>query len=595
MISLLLILFLGISTQSAQASEMIWSDLEPRGFDAKVLLQLGIEEGKLNFVKEAVKNGIKLNAPSGVGHTAVSSAVNYGQPHIVKYLTRRIYDKDKAQSLARALSEYSFNAPENLTEKKKRARYAALRVLVRLTRNYLNTMNLTQKGGALVPAIATQDAPVVELLLRYGASPDVSGDFTPLQDALKMGNRDIVNLLILYGADVSQLSEDEHAQLSKIISSREREYDNNYMFVLAQADREYRGNEHVTIREKLSQDLGINIWEFLYKPEAEVRAVLSKLGVREWVLLSLISPRYRELIEKYTHTLKTLERSMCTGSIADCDTLNSEYGIKEVTRAAIIELLESLFVNVSSLDLTGKFIEYNKEKDFADTLQAFKSCTQLIIQDTNISRPQELKIIASLFKNLCQLNVSNTCIGKRACDFIATINSLRYLNAARNPCLDAVALKRFAPLVNLQVLDVSECCLRGQELDAISEVLPQLVRLNIANNRADSITLDNLKRLGNLKNLVEFNCSDNSLGFEGILVLLETLRRNMPCIKYFWGVNNKILQSRAEIFSRLVLSEAKRQRVELQRATRVLFALADLDTLEVSNISGNSFLYIVIP
>lgn len=71
---------------------------------------------------------------------------------------------------------------------------------------------LPEESGEITPlrfAIGNQDYQMVQFLLENGASPSLAnaGGWTPFMTAARVGNRDIMELLLEYGADIHARTE----------------------------------------------------------------------------------------------------------------------------------------------------------------------------------------------------------------------------------------------------------------------------------------------------------------------------------------------------------------------------------------------------
>lgn len=145
--------------------------------------------GRIERLKECIRDGSAINSPSKDGFTALHFACFFGQPEAARVLIESGAVVDVvAANPTKVMPLHSAAATRNLE---------AARLL--LERGASGMVNARQQGGWVPIHAASQngDRPMVELLLKHGADPKLANDDgkTPAMVAREKGHAEIATLL----------------------------------------------------------------------------------------------------------------------------------------------------------------------------------------------------------------------------------------------------------------------------------------------------------------------------------------------------------------------------------------------------------------
>jgi len=631
MLTLLVMLF-SLSTLAMESNPVAVLDSQ---VIAQRLLQHAIKKGFKQEVESAVRSGASLTLPDKRKRTAITNTVYYGHKNLMRFILKNFDDQLNAK-YGELLIGVLRNFPRMSSDKsevKQQKMLAALEVLARQAQDQLKTVI---GEWALRGALKARNRELVELLLRNGALPGGNGRYkeVPLAKAIKR-ERGLVNILVMYGADVSQLKETEREKLITLLKK-----------------------DTAIDHETLSKLLGMNTLLFPYMPHQERRALLSKLSSEVLVALSLISPAHHALVQAYTHGLTEFHEPASTSVVISREILAC-YG-REISQLDIAQTLKSLFSQVTSLKPAPDFLSYTEQR-IIDILEAFRNVTHLDLQGTQVAEIKAFKIIPCMLTSLKALSVSGTrfmsdhlialkgvvleelnasrCskLYPAAITYIKAFKELRVLNLAHNDMDWWIALKyiselpdlrdldlsynkfgtpedaeyigkittlerlnfacnrltkemieKFKQLKNLRELNASYCSLSGEELDALSNTLQSLTHLNIAYNQRTKTSVAAIRNLGKLINLEELNIEGEALGYEGTMALLEVIKTSMPNLKRLVLAKNSMLKSRSELNTNVGPEELS-SLSEISRKINLLEALKQLMALEELDVTGNGW------
>ncbi|NP_001166526.1 2-5A-dependent ribonuclease [Cavia porcellus] len=130
---------------------------------------------------------------------------------------------------------------------------------------------MTENGYSLINAIQKEDISQIEQLLKIGADvnfQEEEGGWTPLQNAVQCGNKDIVELLLRHGADLHQRK--KNGATSFIIAGIEGNVELLRLFLSKGADvNEYDSNGFTAFMEAACHG-NVEALRFLYEKGADV-------------------------------------------------------------------------------------------------------------------------------------------------------------------------------------------------------------------------------------------------------------------------------------------------------------------------------------
>ncbi len=174
--------------------------------DNRLALHMAVAYGQNEIVQLLLKYGAEVDAIS-VGHTAIITATANEQPEIVKLLLGAKADPNLIVK------------PKNILPLHMAASFGNNEIVELLIRHGADVNAIVEGKTALSWAVSEGHADVVKQLLEAKANPNArnsSDDILSLHLAAHFGHKDIVDLLLMYGAEVDALCSGKSALLEAI-------------------------------------------------------------------------------------------------------------------------------------------------------------------------------------------------------------------------------------------------------------------------------------------------------------------------------------------------------------------------------------------
>jgi ankyrin repeat protein len=174
-------------------------------------LMVAVGRNDLAMVKFLIKNGAVVDAQSMLGSTALMIAAEKGNPEILLYLLSigadiTIQDNQKSNALVMVCGSRGKESVE---------------VIDILIKHGLNVNSCNNFASALYYAISNGKYETIKSLLEKDANPNIrcTSGTAPLSLALAIGDNKIIDLLVNYGAKISEEIEAADAKARSVDSA----------------------------------------------------------------------------------------------------------------------------------------------------------------------------------------------------------------------------------------------------------------------------------------------------------------------------------------------------------------------------------------